>query len=243
MSVDEEYLQTFLRTFSHDASSALRAASGFSKLLAEQYGDNLDEKALHWLSLIGDESEKAQKQLMSLSQYSRLYHVEDLAQHCDFAVICEAAKKEAAVQQALTQFPSVAFEITKLPAIMGNAKAWQQYFTEIFVNAIRYTSPNHAPVLCRVFIEKSDSDVLLVVEDNGVGLTDVDISKAMAPYRSLYVDDQTDEYILSRQGMGLLIAKRIVEVHDGVFSVSKRLDGMSGLRVAASLPMSALCSV
>jgi light-regulated signal transduction histidine kinase (bacteriophytochrome) len=237
MPVDEEYLQTVLRTFSHDAGSALRAASGFSKLLLEQYGDDLDEKALHWLSLILTESEKSHKQLKALSQYARLYNVEEISLPCDLTTLCADAQQEAAVQQALVQFPSVTFDVLALPTVTGSPNLWLQYFTEIFVNCIRYTSPNGEAVLCQVFTEKSDKGLSLVIQDNGVGLTEVNLTKAVAPYRSLVTDGEADDYSLSRQGMGLAIAKRIVELHGGLFCVSARADGVSGLRVEASLPV------
>jgi light-regulated signal transduction histidine kinase (bacteriophytochrome) len=241
MPVDEEYLQTVLRTFSHDAGSALRAASGFSKLLAERYGDNLDEKALNWLSLIRTESEKSSKQLKSLSQYARLYNVEDVSLPCDLAKLCADAQQEVAVQQALAECPSLTVEVSELPTIMGNPRAWQQYFTEMLVNCIRYASSvNGEPVLCRVFTEPSEKGLSLVIEDSGAGLTEEDIAKAVAPYRSLEIsgqaNGQAEEYGLSRQGMGFSIAKRIAELHGGLFRVSPRTDGVSGLRVEASLP-------
>ena len=235
MPVDEEYLQTVLRTFSHDAGSALRAASGFSKLLVEKYGDDLDERALHWLSLIRTESEKSNKQLKSLSQYARLYNVEETSLSCDLAKLCDEARQEVVVQQALEKFPLTTFDVLALPTITGSPKLWQQYFTEVLVNCIRYASPNHEPVLCRVFAEKSDKGVTLIVEDDGVGLTERDLAKAVGPYRSLVAEGEPDEYILSRQGMGFSIAKRVVEVHGGLFRVSARTDGISGLRVEASL--------
>jgi light-regulated signal transduction histidine kinase (bacteriophytochrome) len=226
-----------VRVFSHEAGSALRAASGFSKLLVEKYGDDLDERALHWLSLIRTESEKSNKQLKSLSQYARLYNVEEVSLPCDLAKICDEARQEVVVQQALEKFPSIAFEVLGLPTITGNPRLWQQYFTEIFVNCIRYAPPNSEAVLCRVFAEKSDEGMTLIVEDDGVGLTERDLTKAVGPYRSLVAEGEPDEYILSRQGMGLSIAKRIVEIHGGLFRVSTRTDGISGLRVEANLPI------
>ena len=51
MSVDEEYLQKLMRTVSHDMGGTLRTAVGFSKLLLESYENELDEKAVKWLSI------------------------------------------------------------------------------------------------------------------------------------------------------------------------------------------------
>ena len=237
MSVDEEYLQTLLRTFSHDAGSALRAASGFSKLLAEQYGDKLDEKALHWLSLIRSESESSQRQLKSLSQYARLYAVGDISSSCNLMSVYQEAQEEAAVQQALLKHPSIRFDVSPLLTVVGNAKVWRQYFVEILVNCIRYSSPQGKPVICRVFMEESEGHVSLIIEDDGAGLSFDNIVKVMQPYRSLEANGNEDEYSAVRQGMGLSIAKRIVELHGGVFSVTARPDGISGLRVEARLPV------
>jgi light-regulated signal transduction histidine kinase (bacteriophytochrome) len=234
MSIDEKYLQTVMRTLSHDMGGALRAASGFSKLLAEKYGDQLDDKALQWLSLIRSEGDKAQQQLKIFSRYAKLHGVDVLSADCDLNDALQSAQNEPALQSMLSSCSWLTVKASSLPAITGNAEMWRLYFTEILSNVAFYSSSG-APVTCSIYMEVLSDRQVLIIEDDGPGLSMGDVTKAMQPYRSLYSPDK--DSVISRAGMGLSLAKRVVDMHHGQFIVCARPDGFSGLRVEARLPL------
>ncbi|MGS2718129.1 ATP-binding protein [Eionea flava] len=242
MSVDEKYLQAVMRTLSHDMGSSLRAASGFSKLLIEQYGDSLDEKALNWLALIRSEGEIAQKRLKVFSQYAKLHGVDGLSDTCDLALACQRAQTEVGLKQLLANHPDFSLSVSALSDVKGNAEMWQLYFSLIISNAAKYARAGE-PVTCSVFTENKPAfngdaaQVSLVIEDDGVGLSMDHITKALQPYRTLNAPQEGDDVSSLSMGMGLSLAKRIVDMHEGVFVVCARPDGRSGLRVEARLPL------
>lgn len=241
MSVDEKYLQTVMRTLSHDMGSSLRAASGFSKLLIDQYGDSLDEKALNWLALIRSEGEVAQKRLKAFSRYAKLHGVDGLSEPCDLMMACQRAQNESSVKQALASHPSFSLSVATLPEVKGNADMWQLYFSLIISNAIEYARVGE-PVTCSIFMEDKPASSgeaarhTLVIEDDGVGLSMDYLTKALQPYRTLHIPQEGEDVSALPAGMGLTLAKRIVDMHEGVFIVCARPDGRSGLRVEARLP-------
>jgi signal transduction histidine kinase len=234
MSVDEKYLQAVMRTLSHDLGGAIRAASGFSQLMLDEYSDRLDEKALYWLSLIKDEGVKAQTQLAAFSQYARLYGVSDGLIECDLAGLCKQMMQEPAYLSLLKQPSQISVLISPLVVVSGYEHLWSRYFLEILSNSVKYASVSGREVICRVFIQDhTDGYFSLIIEDDGAGLsTKAKTDLAALPYRT--VADN------SGVGMGLSMAKRIVELHGGEFSLDSVSAGVSaqatGLRVVAKLP-------
>jgi len=179
MSVDEKYLQTVMRTLSHDMGSSLRAASGFSKLITERYGDQLDEKALNWLSLIRSEGDMAQKKLRVLSQYARLYGVDGLSDSCDLNQACQRAQEEPILKQKLSDHSAtLTLSVATLPTIIGIANMWQLYFSHILNHVVEHALANvliegslYLEINDRLNAETSLYKQVLVIVDSGKGLS------------------------------------------------------------------------
>ncbi|ODS22841.1 hypothetical protein AB835_12060 [Candidatus Endobugula sertula] len=221
MSVDEEYLQQVMRTVSHDISSVVRAAVGFSRLIVNHYSDCLDDKALGWLVLMEQEGKKAQTQLVSLSRYARLYGDIDMESEVNLKTLCDEV-----VADCSNQYPQFSVCVEDLPTVMGNKELWRQYFMEMIFNSAEYSSGE-----CRVYtkvLADKDNRISLIIEDNGIGLDSNRLDAAVRPFRVLDPESKAN-------GMGLPIAKRIVELHSGVFSVISIPETTPGLQVCAEI--------
>jgi signal transduction histidine kinase len=84
----------------------------------------------------------------------------------------------------------------------------EQVLTNLVSNAIKY-SPKGGPV--RVAIEPRHGEVAVVVADKGVGMSPDDIEHAFEPFRR--AAPSTDA--IPGAGLGLFVARRIVEAHGG----------------------------
>ncbi|MBX2808391.1 MAG: HAMP domain-containing histidine kinase [Cellvibrionaceae bacterium] len=227
MSLDEAYLQKLMRTLSHDMGGTLRTAVGFSTLLLENCGEQFDEKAKNWLQLIKSQGEKTQEQLVALSRYARLYGIDDIKQTCDLAALCAKAINLSSLR---TLYPDFLIEIDNLPQVLGYERLWVDYFAEIIVNSARYTG-GAAGTLCRVYTEVQGDTLRLMIEDNGVGMTDKQMAMACLPFRAVEAGAP------SGVGIGLSIAKRILELHDGRLILQASTHHRYGLCVVAELPL------
>lgn len=228
MSVDEEYLQRLMRTVSHDMGGALRVSVGFSKLLMDNYAEELDEKALNWLAMIKADSERMQHRLIALSRYSRLYNVTDRPVPCDLGALCQRALNICAVYKSSPYF-SVRAEV--LPTIMGYESLWIDLFAELIGNSIKYAGEG-ADIACRIYYEHENGEVAIIVRDNGSGLTDLQIDMALMPLRGVDAE--------AGVGMGLPIVKRIAELHGGRLRLLSRAKEIEGLAAMVILPESVL---
>ncbi len=96
----------------------------------------------------------------------------------------------------------------------------QQSLTQLLVilidNAIKY-NPKHSEII--LTSTKTDHQILVTVSDNGVGIAEKDLKHIFDRfYRVDKSRSKTDGY-----GLGLSIAKEIVEVHNGSISAESKL--------------------
>lgn len=87
--------------------------------------------------------------------------------------------------------------------------------TNIAGNALRYT-PNGGKI--EVIIEKQDSDFTVKIIDTGSGISQDDIASIFEPYISLDYEPEQGTH-----GLGLTIAKEIVEAHRGTITVESTI--------------------
>lgn len=229
MNIDENYLQKLMRTISHDMGGTLRTAVGFSTLILDNYKDDLDEKVLRWLSLIKSEGEKTQTELVALSRYARLYGVEDVVETCDLS---ELVKKALDISSMDKLYPGFKVDVDEasLPPVEGFKRLWVDYFAELIVNSARY-SGGAPSIRCRVYGERDDQGINIMVEDNGVGMTQKQREFALQPFRSVEGAGPTGS------GIGIPIAKRIAELHEGLFTMEESSSNETGLKVVVQLPI------
>ncbi len=225
MSVDEEYLQKLLRTVSHDMGGTLRVAVGFSKLILESYSHQLDEKVLHWLSLIQSDGEATQEKLVALSRYARLYDISDEVDVCN---IYEACHKAVGLSSLDELYPNFTITIEALPVAKGYERLWVDLFAELIRNSARNSS-GVSDVHCRIYSQEDEGETTIIVEDDGVVLTQKQIDMAMMPFRVI-------DGIPSGVGMGLSVVKRIAELQNGHFSMESVPDNQPGVKAVVTLP-------
>ena len=103
-----------------------------------------------------------------------------------------------------------------LPGITGNKDALVSVFVNLLNNSLKFT-----PWGGRIDIDivELDQYIQATVKDNGIGLRTDDISKIFDKFYSLGYDIYNNT---SGTGLGLTIAKRIVEGHGGTIEVESK---------------------
>ncbi len=121
--------------------------------------------------------------------------------------LVQVARQVAAVQQATTSRHRIALEAP--PSLPGSwdADRIRQVLTNLVTNAIKY-SAGGGDVLIR--IAEVDGKAVTSVTDQGIGLAREDIALLFEPFSRL-----NREQAVGGIGLGLYIAKAIVEAHGG----------------------------
>ena len=103
--------------------------------------------------------------------------------------------------------------------------------SNLLTNALRHSDPEGLAV--RVALQVAGEEVLIEVHDRGEGIGEEDLLRVFEPF---YRVDRSRSKDTGGYGIGLSLAKRIVEAHGGVISIDSRVG--EGTSVRVSLPSS-----
>lgn len=107
----------------------------------------------------------------------------------------------------------------EIAEVKGNKKSLIELIIILLDNAIKYSSQNS---LIKVCANKIDKDVVIAISDNGIGIDEKDL-----PYifdRFYRAEKSRSKKNVSGYGLGLSIAKKIVEIHKGTIDVKSKKD-------------------
>lgn len=113
--------------------------------------------------------------------------------------------------------------------IKGNAELLHSAIENVIRNAIGHT-PAGSKVFVEVRLSSDGSKVLLAICDQGPGIPENEISEIFEPFYRGHGSKRTDGH-----GLGLAIARRVVEAHGGTVRASNMRYG--GLCVELALPV------
>ncbi len=120
-----------------------------------------------------------------------------------------------------------------LPPVQGDHDRLVQVMNNLLSNAIKFTSPGG---LITVSVHQKESRIVIIVEDTGPGIPPEEIDFIFDKFRRSH-----DQVLKQTEGtgLGLTIARQIVEHHGGTIRVSS-IDG-KGSAFIVSLPAQAVC--
>ncbi|HMN37087.1 MAG TPA: HAMP domain-containing sensor histidine kinase [Hyphomicrobium sp.] len=231
----------FIANMSHELRTPLNTIIGFSKLLSEhdrralpandivEYSTLIHDAAGHLLSVINDILDISKIQSGRYTLDSREINVDEIIQGSltSFRLLASEA--------GVSLIPVIAVD---LPTVRGDAVKLRQIFTNLFSNAIKFT-PRGGSVTIEA-LRISNGGVAILIRDTGVGMTPEEISVALTPFGQ--VDGSRSRW-REGTGLGLPIAKALVELHGGAIEIRSRKG--EGTEVAITLPsrnmVSAVC--
>lgn len=121
-----------------------------------------------------------------------------------------AEHKKAAKQKGLTiEFSSDAAACF----VVADEDQINRAITAIFVNAVSYT-PRDGAIIIRTYLQ--EQQLIIEIEDTGIGIGEVDLPHI---FKRFYRADEARNADKGGMGLGLTIAKKIVEMHRGRITV------------------------
>ncbi len=110
----------------------------------------------------------------------------------------------------------------------GDSQRLRQAFSHILKNAILFNRPGGK---VEVHLEERDGNLLIQVQDNGPGIPQAEQEKVFTPF---YQAQDVNTRNVEGLGLGLSIARHVLEAHRGLLKLESREEG--GTRVTALLP-------
>lgn len=115
-----------------------------------------------------------------------------------------------------------------LPLVQGDGQRLEQVVINLMSNATKFT-PKGGSITLRA--RKKENEVLVEVRDSGIGISKEEQTRLFIPYSRLNSDMQRHPGL----GLGLALAKQVVDLHGGKIWVESELG--KGSTFAFSLPL------
>mgnify|MGYP006288208111 CR=1 FL=1 len=208
-----EELKQFAYVASHDLQEPLRAMTGFSELLKERYGGNLDDKAVEFIDFIIDAAGRMQQLINDLLSYSRLNTRRRPFEYTDFEKVLETVRLNLT---SLIRETGADIEVGGLPSLYCDKQQITQLFQNLINNGLKYQPVGSIPKL-HISAQELNDVWEFRVEDNGIGIKEEFLEVIFQMFQRLHTKD---EY--QGTGIGLAICRKIVERHGGSISAESK---------------------
>jgi signal transduction histidine kinase len=198
-------LERFTYTVSHDLKSPLITIGGFLGLLEVDAESGNTEKFKGDLQRIKEATEKMQRLLNELLELSRIGRLINPPSNTPFAKIVEDA---LSLTRGRLMAGHIKVEIEKdLPVVSGDRQRLVEVMQNLIDNAAKFMGDQPTPRI-EIGMRKEGTQQVLFVKDNGIGIDASYHERIFGLFDKL--DPKSDG-----TGVGLALAKRIVEVHGG----------------------------
>jgi PAS domain S-box-containing protein len=118
-----------------------------------------------------------------------------------------------------------------LPSLNGDESQLESLFSELALNALQYTESGGNVSLCAAVV---NDQVVIEVRDTGIG---IEVEEQAHIFDAFYRVDSARGIDTGGVGLGLAIARKIVELHDGQIEVKSDIGVGSLFRVLLPLPV------
>ena len=199
-------LENFNYSASHDLRIPLRAVDGFSRILLDEYAQQLDEEGRRLLNVVRDNSKKMAQLIDDMLAFSRTGRMTATPSEINMVELVHEVMEELKPATAERDLKLV---IGTLPSIFADRHMMRRVLINLLSNAIKFTC-HKATALIEVGAKTEGSEAVFYVKDNGAGFDMKYANKLFGVFQRLHGVDEFEG-----TGIGLAVVKRIVAKHGG----------------------------
>jgi light-regulated signal transduction histidine kinase (bacteriophytochrome) len=199
-------LEQFAYVASHDLQEPLRKVASFCQLLQRRYEGQLDERADQYIGFAVDGAQRMQRLINDLLAFSRIGRVT-----AGFSDVDLNAIMEETVGQHESTLERTGGEITwdRLPVVRGEEALLAALIGNLVSNALKFRRPD-VPPRVHLSARREGGEWEISCRDNGIGIEPEFGDKVFVIFQRLHVKGA-----YPGTGIGLAIAKKVVEYHEG----------------------------
>ena len=210
LAIADKHKSEFLANMSHELRTPLNAILGYTELILDNiYGDvpekirdvleRLEQNGRHLLGLINNVLDLSKIEAGQLILTLNPYSMEELVQTALNSVEALAAEKKLELKAVVSP---------DLTTGKGDEQRIAQVFLNLLGNAIKFTEEGEISVE----VTASNETFLVSVSDTGPGISEADQKRI---FEEFHQADGSSPREKGGSGLGLSIAKKIVEMHGG----------------------------
>ncbi len=204
----------FLAIASHDLRKPLSVILSFTDFVRDEAGDILSDEHIDFLNRVYKSAENMRTLIDDYLDYAAIesgeielrkkpVKLEDLYRTC-LAVTNILAQRRSVTIRQIKPDCDIVLNVDTLKI--------EQVLSNILENAVQRSDEGSSIIFAA---ECGDDSVEFIVEDNGPGMSEDELKKLFTPYFRGSAQKKTGE---KSTGMGLLIAKKIIDAHGGKIS-------------------------
>ncbi len=199
-------LEAFTYSVSHDLRSPLRAIDGFSKIIIEDFANDLNAESLRLFKVIRESTSKMETLINDLLILSRTNKISLRNNTINISELAKNIYEEISDENTKMSF---IFIVNESPIAIADSNLIKQVLTNLISNAIKYSMPK-----AEKYIEfggyVNSNENIYYIKDHGVGYNEQYADKLFCAFQRLHNSKD-----FSGTGVGLAIVKRIITRHGG----------------------------
>jgi signal transduction histidine kinase len=218
-------LEQFAYVASHDLQEPLRKVISFCQLLQRRYAGQLDERAGQYIAFAVDGAQRMQRLINDLLAFSRIGRLTS-----GFTDVNLDELVREAVSQREAELAETGGEVTwaDLPTVPGEEPLLASLLGNLISNSIKFRRPG-VPLQVHLDARRVDGGWEITCRDNGIGIDPEFADKVFVIFQRLHAKE-----VYPGTGIGLAIAKKIIEYHGGRIWVDT--SAMTGTMIRFTLP-------
>lgn len=218
-------LQQFASVASHDLQEPLRKIQVFSQFLKDRNSEELTEGAQRSLEKIISSSNRMKTLIVDILAYSRLSADDNTVELVSLRNLCDEIIDDLDLK---ISEKNARVELGDLPTLEANKGQLRQVFNNLISNALKFTKADVPPHIiieskkaCAselgISIDDEERFCCISVKDNGIGFDDKYSLSIFNLFEKLNAKSSFEG-----SGIGLAIAKKIIDKHGGVIAAKSR---------------------
>ena len=205
--VANKNLEAFTYSVAHDLRSPLRALSGYSEALTEDYADRLDDTGRWYTDRIQAATERMGRLIDDLLQLAQVSRTDMNLESVDLSAEVTALSAELHDREPGRV---VRFAVADAVRVSADRSLIRTVVQNLVENAWKFTARREDATIEFGVTAAGDSRVCCYVRDNGAGFDPAFTGKLFQPFQRLHAVTE-----FPGTGIGLASVRRIIQRHGG----------------------------
>jgi light-regulated signal transduction histidine kinase (bacteriophytochrome) len=208
-------LEAFTYSVAHDLRAPLRHIQGFSNLLMESLGPQLETDAKKHMDHIVEGTQQMGRLIDDLLNLARLGRQEPRLQVTGLNSLVQEVLRDL---KSETEGRDIHWQVGDLPFVDCDPGLMKQVFYNLLSNAAKYSRPRN-PAVIDIGQMSVEGQLVTFVRDNGVGFNMKYVHKLFGVFQRLHRREDFEG-----TGVGLATVQRIIHKHGGRIWAEAEID-------------------
>lgn len=225
----DDIRREFVSNVSHELKTPLTSIKTYTETILEQ--EELDDESKkNFLNVILSETNRMTRLVSDLLQLTRFDYKNVAWKKVAFDItelvkqVCEKHKIQAEKKEQILE----CYVTSTVPKVFADRDGIEQVVTNILINSVKYTQEGGN---IKVYIGAVHDDAYIKIIDNGIGIPKEDLKRV---FERFYRVDKARSREMGGTGLGLTIAKEIIEANNGSIDIKSEVG--KGTEVIMTIP-------